>query len=532
MGDARMIRSAGKVSLAVMASRVLGLVRDQVFAWMFGCSALNDAFQVAFRIPNLLRDLFAEGALSSAFVTVLSRERARGGDAGAWRVARLTMTLQIVVLGAIVGLGILFAPWIVGKIAHDFSGEPGKMELTIRLTRVLFPFIILVAAAALAMGLLNTFGSFGVPASASVFFNLGSIVVGLGLALLVDPAFGEKAVVCMAVGSLAGGGLQWLVQVPSMRRLGYRFRWSWDPKDPGLGDIGRLMAPAVIGVSATQVNVLINTFFATGCGNGAVSALTFAFRIMQLPIGVFGVAIATAALPSLAVDAVTADPRAFRERVEHALRLNAAFCIPAACGLILLGTPLTGLLFERGRFDLGATLSTAQALSAYSVGLVGYASVKILGPAFYALNRPLVPMLVSLGSIVVTFSLNWFFSERLHAGPAGIALATALSALASATFLISSLSRQVGALSRRTWGAGLRILVAACGMSLTVWVGDWGLSEQFVGHDFAGNLCRTLCGVGLGALVYFWLARKLGVEEIRELQRAIQERLARRAASR
>ena len=530
VSDARMIRSAGKVGLAVMASRVLGLVRDQVFAWMFGGGKLNDAFQMAFRIPNLLRDLFAEGALSSAFVTVLSKARTRFGDAGAWRIARLTMTLQIIILGAIALLGILLAPWIVGAIAPGFASDPGKVELTVRLTRVLFPFIIFVAAAALAMGLLNSFGSFGVPVSASIFFNLGSIVVGLGLALLVDPGFGEKAVVCMAVGSLAGGALQWLVQVPAMRRAGYRFRWSWDPKDPGLRDIGRLMAPAIIGVSATQVNVVINSIFASGLGEGAVTWLAFGFRLIQLPIGMFGVAIATAALPSLAVDAVKVDPRAFRERVEHALRLNATFCIPAACGLALLSIPLVGLLFERGRFDLEDTLGTARVLTAFSVGLVGYASVKVLGPAFYALNRTLVPMLVSLGSIVITLCLNWFFVERLHVGPAGLALATALSALASATFLLSSLSRLVGPVSRRTWVAGLKILVAAAGMSAVVWVGDWALAEQFAGRAFVGNFCRTFFGVVLGGVTYFWRAGKLGVEEIREIQRGVRERLTRRAA--
>lgn len=527
-----MVRSAGKISLAVMASRVFGLARDQVFAWMFGCGALNDAFQVAFRIPNLLRDLFAEGALSSAFVTVLSKERARAGDGGAWRIARLTMTLQLVALGVIVLAGIAFAPWIVGRLAGDYAAQPGKLELTVRLTRIMFPFILLVAAAALAMGLLNAFGRFGLPASASIFFNLGSILVGLGAALLVDPTFGEKAVYCMAIGTLAGGALQWLVQAPAMRKVGYRFRWSWNLNDPGLREILRLMAPAVVGVSATQVNVLINLSFATACGDGAVSALTFAFRIVQLPIGVFGVAIATAALPALAMDAVSLDLRAFRDRVEHALRLNAAFCVPAACGLALLGAPLTGLLFERGRFDLNATLLTAQALGAYALGLVGYASVKILGPVFYALNRPLVPMLVALGSIAITFSLNWFFATRLHVGPAGIALATALSALASASLLLSSLSRRLGAVSRRTWVAGGKILAAAGGMSAVVALGDWALADQFVGHDFAGNLCRTLFGVALGALAYFWLASKLGVEEARELHRAVRDRLVRRAAAR
>ncbi len=523
-----MLKSAGKVGLAVMASRILGLMRDQIFAGLFGGGRLNDAFQMAFRIPNLLRDLFAEGALSSAFVTVFARHRARGGDAASWNLARLTMTFQCLVLGVIVLLGILFAPWIVHLIAPGFANEPGKMELTVLMTRILFPFILLVGMASLTMGVLNAYGRFGLPASASSFFNLGSILLGVGLALIFDPSFGEKAIVCMAIGSLGGGALQWLVQVPALRKLGYRYRFTWDPEDPGLREILKLMAPAVIGVSAVQVNVVINSIFASGLGDGAVSWLAFAFRLIQLPIGLFGVAIATASLPSLAVHAAHHDPSAFRGKIEQALRLNAALCIPSACGLAILSVPLVSALFERGKFDSHATLMTAQALSAYAVGLIGYASIKILAPAFYALNRTLVPMIVSIVSIAVTVCLNWLLVMKLHSGPAGLALATSFSALFSGAILLAAITRLVGPLARATWHAFARILLASVGMSAVIALLDRGLIEMLPPHGFVSSLTRVVLGVATGAATYLLLVRQLGLSEAHEIERAILRRFSRK----
>jgi putative peptidoglycan lipid II flippase len=518
-----MMKSAGKVGLAVLISRILGLVRDQVFTFFFGAKALNDAFFMAFRIPNLLRDLFAEGALSSAFVTVFSRKKATEGDYGAWKLMRLVVTIQVAILSLIVVLGIIFAPEIVRVIAPDFIQEPGKTELTIILTRILFPFILFVGMAALSMGVLNAYGRFGLPASASSFFNLGSIILGVGLAVIFDPDFSDTAMICMAIGTVGGGILQWLVQVPALWKLGYRFRPEWNLKDPGLIEIGKLMGPAVVGVSAVQVNVLINSIFASSFP-GAVTMLAVAFRLIQLPIGMFGVAISTASLPSMAVDAVIPDKNLFRTRVERALRLNTALCLPSACGLIILGTPIVGLLFQRGEFNKMNTVTTADLLSAYAIGLVAYASIKVLAPAFYAMNRTFIPMCVSLLSILVTLTLNWIFVKFTHFGAFGLALTTSISALFSASILLIMFTRAVGPFTRAIWSGAGKIIVASVAMSLVLISLQQVFPLSSRAH-FLQNLTQVIVGVPVGGIVYFLIARLLKLEEVDEVLRMVGRKI-------
>ncbi|HXG66541.1 MAG TPA: murein biosynthesis integral membrane protein MurJ, partial [Blastocatellia bacterium] len=305
-------RSAGIVSLAVMASRVLGLVREMVFAYFFGASKsfATDAFVIAFRIPNLLRDLFAEGALSSAFVPVFSEYLVKKDEKEAFRLSNMVVTALTLILGVIVILGIIFAPQVVGVFAPGFQDDPQKFALTVRLTRIMMPFILLVALAAQAMGILNARDRFGIPALSSSFFNIGSIIGGLlCAAFLADPTFSRpiraivenpiEGIIGMAYGVLIGGFLQYAVQWPSLRRAGFRYRPALGFTDPGVRRIFKLMGPAVIGAAAVQVNVLINSNFASAIpGDGPVAWLNYAFRLMQFPIGVFGVAIATATLPS------------------------------------------------------------------------------------------------------------------------------------------------------------------------------------------------------------------------------------------
>src|SRR5213078_4523722 len=305
-GRAQLARRAGVVSAAVLVSRVLGLVREQAFAVFFGAGRELDAFITAFRIPNLLRDLFAEGALSAAFVTTFTWRLEHEGEAAAWRLANLVVNALAIVVSAITLAGIWFAPALVTAIAPGFADIPGKVELTVALTRIMFPFLLLVALAAVAMGILNTRHIFGVPAAASAFFNLGS---------------------------LAGGLLQLLVQVPSLWRVGFRYRPLLALRDPGLRQVARLMGPATIGAAAVQVNVFVNNNFASYLGNGPVSWLNVAFRFMQLPIGLFGVAIGTVTLPLVSRHGARGDTRAFRATVGQALELVALFCLPAAAGL-------------------------------------------------------------------------------------------------------------------------------------------------------------------------------------------------------
>jgi len=289
-------RSAGTVSVAVFASRVLGLVREQVFAGLFGAGYAIDAFVVAFRIPNLLRDLFAEGALSSAFVTVFTQYDTQRGEERTWRLANNVITFIFLLVGAITLVGIAASPLLVRLMAPDFGRVAGKLALTTLMTRVMFPFLLLISLAALAMGILNSRGKFFVPALASSFFNLGSIVAGVALALLM-PHFGIPAIVGMAWGTLIGGFLQLAVQYPLLKKVGYRPRRVLDLKDEGLHQVLKLMLPAVVGLSATQINVFINTFYAASCMEGSVSWLNYAYRLVHLPQGLFGVALSVATLP-------------------------------------------------------------------------------------------------------------------------------------------------------------------------------------------------------------------------------------------
>src|SRR5438105_1603031 len=295
-------RATGIVGVAILSSRVLGLIREVVIATLFGATRNMDAFLTAFRAPNMLRDLFAEGALSTAFVTTFSRRIATEGDISAWRLASKVATLTVVFMSAVAVLGIIFAPQVIAVLAPGFA--PEKAQLTILLTRIMFPFILLVSLAALAMGMLNAKNVFGIPAMASSFFNLGSIIGGIALCYWLDPQpdwlhphFGERGLIALAIATLIGGLLQLVVQFPPLQRVGFQFRPDFSWRDPGLRTILTLLGPAAIAASAVQVNVAVNSGFASKLGDGPMTWLNIAFRLMQLPLGLFGVAVATVTLP-------------------------------------------------------------------------------------------------------------------------------------------------------------------------------------------------------------------------------------------
>jgi putative peptidoglycan lipid II flippase len=513
------VRSARTVSLAVMGSRVLGLVREQVLAALFGASREFDAFVTAFRIPNLLRDLFAEGALSSAFVTTFTQKLTKEGDASAWRLANLVLNALLIVLSVITLIGVVAAPWLVDAIAPGFRAVPGKAALTVTMTRIMFPFLLLVALAALAMGMLNAKRKFGVAASASMLFNVGSIVGGLGCAWLIDPQFGPNAIIGIAIGTLIGGAAQWLIQVPSVFRLGYRYVARLDWRDPGLRQVLTLLGPATVGVAAVQINVFVNNWFASYFGNGAVTWLNCAFRLMQFPIGVFGVAIGMAALPTVSAHAARGDMERFRTELARAIRLALFLTIPSACGLAVLAEPIIAVIYQHGRFDAGATAQTALCLQAYAIGLAGYAALKVLAPAFYALHDARTPMRVALVSIAINAALNWVFAWHLGWGVAGLAFSTALVALLNFAQLLVAMRRRIqriegGALGR---SAG-KVLVAAAGMSAAA----WGVSRYL-----AFNRYLALAGAVTVALVVFGAAcQLLRVPEFGELLATFRRRPA------
>lgn len=555
---ASVARSAGVVSIAVMFSRVLGLIRETIFARYFGAGFLYDAFIVGFRIPNLLRDLFAEGALSAAFVKVFTDYQLKNSEKEAWRLASMIFNGLAVVLSIITILGILLSPLFVQIITYNYLGDPNhyyppeKAALATTLMQIMFPFILLVALAALAMGVLNTKGRFGIPASASTAFNIVSIVFGLGFAywlsggvwersvdkLIVPNDAAQWAIIGMSIGTLLGGAAQLLIQIPSLFKVGFRFSLRLSFRDEGVRRVMRLMGPAIIGTGAVQVKVFVDTVVASGI-DGGVSWLSYAFRLMQFPIGVFGVAIGTAAIPTLSRLASEENAVKFRSTLSDAIKLVFLLAIPSACGLIVLGQPIISLIYQRGEFDAFDTNMTAWALTAYSVGLAGYAAIKVLSPAFYALNDAKTPMYISLASILVhvpaSFGMMQLLSrvgvspERPNGfGHVGVALATSI--VASVNFLALSLfmRRRIKRLNGHDiFSSFIRIVIASAAMSGAAYLTYYLLTNYFGDKVLTVRLVEALVPILFGGIIFLAAARLLRIDELDKIYRGISAKLGR-----
>ena len=521
-------RAAGVVGLAVLVSRVLGLAREQIFAALFGGGRVMDAFTIAFRIPNLLRDLFAEGALSTAFVTVFSRTATLQDGAAAWRLADKVATLTVLTLSAITIVGIVIAPWLVALLAPGF--DPAKAALTVTLTRIMWPFILLVSLAALVMGMLNARNVFGMPAMASSFFNLGSIVAGVVLGYWLDPHFGPRAILGLAIGTLIGGGLQLLVQLPTLAGEGYRFRPDLHWRDPGVSAILRLMGPSVVAASTTQVNVLVNSVFASELGDGPTFWLTVAFRLMQLPLGIFGVALGTVALPLLARMAAMGNRHAFRSELARGMRLAFLMTIPASVGLMVLAEPIISVLYQHGRFGVRETAESAGALRFYAIGLCGYAALKVLVNAFYALDRRKTPMVVSFIAVALNLLLNWVFTRKLGWGPRGLALSTACVASSNFLILYFLMRAQLGRLESRAMLTLLvKVAVASAALFAVSWAGAHYLLADWAVQPFWPKFVRLMLVILTATAVFFLCASALGIGEVHDITAALRRRLRRMA---
>ena len=519
-------RAAGMVGLAVMCSRVLGLAREQIFAALFGGGKLMDAFTIAFRIPNLLRDLFAEGALSTAFITIFSRTISREGDAAAYRLANKVLTLAIITLSILTVLGIIFAPWIIAVLAPGF--DPAKQALTVTLARIMYPFILMVSVAALVMGMLNARNVFGIPAMASSFFNLGSIVAGVALGWLFDPHFGPRALLGLSLGTLVGGMLQLGVQLPALRREGFVFRPDLVWRDRGVADVLRVMGPSVIAASSTQINVMVNSVFASHLGDGPTSWLSIAFRLMNLPLGIFGVALGTVSLPLLTRLATSGNRDGFSTELARGIRLAFLMTIPAAVGLIVLAGPIISVLYQHGRFTVQQTHGAAGALQYYALGLVGYASLKVLVNAFYAIDRRKTPMFVSFAAVGLNLLFNWLFTWHLGWGHRGLAFSTAC--IASTNFIVLYiLMRQElgrfhsGALLSLTVrvGAAAAVMAAACLASIRWLLPGWETTGFWL------RLTWLLVTIVVATAAFVICAMALKVSELTAITDAFKRRLKR-----
>jgi putative peptidoglycan lipid II flippase len=518
-------RAAGIIGLAVMCSRVLGLIREQILAALFGGGRFMDAFTAAFRIPNLLRDLFAEGALSTAFVTVFSKTHVHAGDAGAWRLANKIITLAAVTLSALTVLGIIFAPAIVAVLTPGFDAE--KAQLTITLTRIMFPFILVVSLAALVMGMLNARNVFGMPAMASSFFNLGSIVGGVLIGYWLDPAFGPHALIGLAIGTLIGGLLQLGVQLPSLARLGYVFHPDFRWRDTGVSAILRLMGPSVIAASSTQINVMINTVFASSLGDGPTFWLNIAFRLMQLPLGLFGVALGTVSLPLLARLATTGNTDGFRTELARSMRLALLLTVPATIGLMLLAEPIISVLYQHGKFDAVQAAQAAGALRFYAVGLCGYAALKVLVNAFYAVDKRKTPMIISFIAVGLNLLLNWLFTFHLGWGHRGLAFSTGCIATINFLILYWLMHKH---LRRLETGLMLRLLIktliAGAVLAGICLAGNHWLLADWATMRFAPKAAALLITIIAAGGGFFACALLLRINELDPVVAAVRRRLS------
>jgi putative peptidoglycan lipid II flippase len=519
-------KAAGIIGVAVMCSRLLGLAREQICAALFGGGGAMDAFTAAFRIPNLLRDLFAEGALSTAFVTTFSKTIARGGDAGAWRLANKVATLTAIVLSGICLLGIAFSPQLVATLAPGF--DVGKAALTVTLTRIMFPFILLVSLAALVMGMLNAKNVFGMPAMASSFFNIGSIVGGVLLGHWLDPHFGPRALTGLAIGTLIGGAMQLGVQLPRLRRLGYHYHPDFAWRDAGVNAILALMGPSVIAASTTQFNVLVNSMFASTLGDGPIFWLSIAFRLMQLPLGLFGVALGTVTLPLLSRLAVGGDLPAFRAELSRAMRLAFLLTVPSAVGLMMLAEPIISVLYQHGRFDAHQTAEAAGALRFYAIGLCGYAALKVLVNAFYALDRRKTPMLVSFAAVALNLLFNWIFTFHLGWGHRGLAFSTGCVATFNFLLLYALMRHRLKRLETRRMLAMLgKVAVASAALAGICWASQHWLLADWATQAFISKLSALVLTVVVGVLVFLGCGAALRIAELNGLIDVFRRRLLR-----
>ncbi len=519
-------RSAASAGAATLTSRILGVVREQVLASLFGAGNAMDAYNVAYRIPNLVRDLFAEGAMSSAFVPMFTRHLTTSGKESAWRLGNHVINALIVITVALVALGIIFAEPIVRAFAGAYASVPGKLELTVYLTRIMLPFLTFVALAAAFMGMLNSLHRFFIPALSPAMYNVATIACAFAVVPFM-PAVGLPAIAGIAIGSLIGGVAQLALQWPALRREGFRYRPALDWHDESLRRVLVLMGPGTIGLAATQVNVFVNTVLATGEGTGAVSWLNYAFRLMYLPIGLFGVSIATATLPAVSRHVAQNDEAGARRTIADGLSLMTMLNVPATIGLMLLATPIVRVIFERNAFTAADTAATAAALQFYALGLLGYSVVRIASPTFYALGQNRTPVIVSVATVLVNAALNIVLVRVM--GYQGLALGTSIAALFNAVLLMILLRRRLhGIEGGRVFHSFVRIAAASALMGAATFATDRALALWLPGDALVVQIVRVAATIGVALVVLAGAAHVLHVREFREGMALVTRRLARR----
>lgn len=529
-------RAAAIVSLAVMGSRLLGLAREMAIFYYFKTKLAAPAFHLAFRIPNFLRDMFGEGILSKAFITTFIATETEEGEAAAWDLANRIFNLVVIVLTGIVILGIVFSPAIVDVLAReDFDevldsgkhyGFDTKVELTIYLTQLMFPYLLFVSLAAIAMGLLNSKGRFGIPACASSFFNLSSLVIGISGYYLfqridMHPTTG------MAVGVLVGGILQLLIQVPSMYRVGYRYRPLLSFTEPRVVEVLKLVGPAILGVAAVPINQLTNTWFITS-GDEWLAWIQGAYRIMHFPLGIFGVAISTVVLPQLAKYANSDSLPEFRDSLSYALRLMLTVILPASIGLMILAEPICRLLYERGAFTDTDTVATANVLFVYAFGLCGFSALKIVTDGFYAFKDIRAPVIVSLCGVVLNICMNYIFIfQGFWLNERAIVFSTVVTVTLNSSVLLFLLRRRINKIGfNLVLKVALKVLCASVMMGVVCWVSNGFIEKDWLGTEgIVSRMLNVFLPIGLSVLTLAGMYKALKVSEFDDILNIVKQRL-------
>lgn len=497
-------RAAGVLGGATLLSRIMGLLREVVIAYLFGAGMATDAFFVAFRIPNLFRRFLAEGSLTVALIPVFSEYQASRGEEEARKMVHSLFSVALVFLLLFVLIGILGSPWLIRIFAPGFISDPVKFDLTVFLNRVMFGYLFFVSLMALAMGVLNSLDHFASPALSPVLLNLSMIGIPLLFYTLFDPP-----ILSLAIAVLIGGLLQLSIQIPPLEKRGYGFRWRWDVKHPAVQKVFRLMGPSIFGTAVYQLNILITTFLASWLEEGSVSYLWYSGRLFEMVQGIFVISLATAALPTFSRKAVDKDHRGMSEALLFSLKMVLWVTIPSTVGLILLSHPIVTVLFERGLFTSAMSEKTASALFAYALGLAPLGAVRMMVQVFYAYQDMKTPVRIAFYTLLVNFGLALLFMKPLQ--HTGLALATSLSVVFQALLLTHALFKKH---SMTVWGplrAGLgKILLFACGMGGVVEVVSWSLPVSNVWGLLGTILVGVLVFCGLN-----WIAHSEELYEIR-----------------
>ncbi|WP_392559517.1 murein biosynthesis integral membrane protein MurJ [Orbus mooreae] len=491
-----LLKSLAAVSSMTMVSRVLGFIRDAIVARYFGAGMATDAFFVAFKLPNLLRRIFAEGAFSQAFVPILAEYKSQQGDEAARTFVAYVAGLLTLVLAIVTAIGVLAAPIIIFITAPGFTEPVEKFELASLMLKITFPYIFLISLSSLAGAVLNTWNRFSVPAFVPTFLNLSMI----GFTLFTSPYF-NPPVLSLAVGVVVGGVLQLLYQLPYLKQIGMLVLPRLNLRDSGVWRVLKLMGPAILGVSVAQISLIINTIFASFLVTGSVSWMYYADRLMEFPSGVLGVALGTILLPSLSKSFSKGDFKQYSDLLDWGLRLCFLLALPSAVALGVIAKPLISTLFEYGKFTALDSEMTRQALVAYSVGLLGLILIKVLAPGFYSRQDIKTPVKIAIVTLILTQLMNLAFITHLK--HAGLALSISIAACFNAGLLFWQLRKKQLFIPKPGWLSFIvKIVIAVVVMSIVLMVGSELLPDWSSG-SMLSRIGRLLLLVTAGALAYF-----------------------------